>query len=103
MKHAGLIPTLLLPCLLLGQTSQTSSSNKLATFGYTAKGRGMVETGMASVTGREISTTDSLIKCSGNCELKIHEVVLNADEVDIQPKTGDAEARGNVKIKVVPQ
>ena len=103
MKHAGLIPTLLLPCLLLGQTSQTGSSNKLAIFGYTAKGSGMVETGAASVTGREISTTDSLIKCSGNCELKIHEVVVNADEVDIQPKTGDAEVRGNVKLKVLPQ
>jgi lipopolysaccharide assembly outer membrane protein LptD (OstA) len=102
MKYAGVIPMLLLPCLLLGQTGQTSSSNKLVTFGYTAKGRGMVETGMASVTGREIGSTDSLIRCSGNCELKIHEVVLNADEMDIQPKTGDAEARGNVKIKVLP-
>jgi lipopolysaccharide assembly outer membrane protein LptD (OstA) len=103
MKHAGLIPTLLLPCLLLGQTSQTSSSNKLVTFGYSAKGSDRLETGMASVTGREIRTTDSLIKCSGNCELKIHEVVVNSDEVDIQPKTGDTEVRGNVKIKVLPQ
>ena len=102
MKHAGVIPMLLLPCLLLGQTGQTSSSNKLVTFGYTAEGHGMVEMGMAPVTGREISTTDSLIRCSGNCELKIHDVVLNADEIDIQPKTGVAEARGNVKIKVLP-
>jgi hypothetical protein len=59
--------------------------------------------GMANVTGREISVTESLIKCTNNCELKIHEVVLNADEMDIHPKTGDAEARGNVKIKVLPQ
>ena len=38
--------------------------------------------------------TDSLIRCSNDCELKIQEVVLNADELDIQPTTGDAEARG---------
>jgi lipopolysaccharide assembly outer membrane protein LptD (OstA) len=103
MKHAGLIPMLLLPCLLLGQTSQTTSSNKTAIFGYAAGGQGILETGAASVTGREISTTESVIKCSGNCELKIHGVVLKADQLDIQPNAGDAEARGNVKIKVLPQ
>ena len=103
MIRAGLIPTLLLPCLLVGQTSLTKSSNKAVAFGYTTKGRGVVETGMASVTGREISVTESLIKCIGNCELTIHNVVLNADELDIQPETGDAKARVNVKIKVLPQ
>lgn len=102
MKHARLIPILLLPCLLLGQTSLTTSSNKTASFGYATTGRGVSEVGMASVTGREISVTGSLIKCSGNCGLKIHDVVLNADEVDIKPETGDAEARGNVKIKILP-
>jgi hypothetical protein len=103
MKHAGLIPTLLLQCLLLGQSSLTPSSNRAVSFGYTTKGRGVVETGMAYVTGREISVIESLIKCSGNCKLTIHNVVLNADELDIQPKTGDAEARENVKIKILPQ
>jgi lipopolysaccharide assembly outer membrane protein LptD (OstA) len=102
MKYARLIPILLLPCLLLGQTSLTRSSNKTAEFGYATTGRGVSEVGMASVTGREINVTGSLIKCSGNCGLRIHDVVLNADEVDIRPETGDAEARGNVKIKVLP-
>jgi len=103
MKRAVLIPMLLLPCLLVGQTSLTTSSNKHVSFGYSTKERGVLEVGMASVIGREISVTESLIKCSGNCELNIHAVVLNADEMDIQPNTGDAEARGNVKIKVLPQ
>jgi len=49
---------------------------------------------MASVTGRQVSVTDSLKRCGNDCELKIQEVVLNADELDIQPTTGDAEARG---------
>ena len=93
---------LLLPCLLVGQTGPATSSNKLVTFGYTTKGPGVSEVGMASVTGREINVTESLISCSGNCELIIHNVVVNAGELDIQPKTGDAEARENVKIKVRP-
>jgi lipopolysaccharide assembly outer membrane protein LptD (OstA) len=105
MKLTGLILSLIcLGCLLVGQTSPTpSAQKKVATVGYTVRGQGVLETGMASVTGREISDTDSLIKCSGDCELKVHNSLLSADEVDFHPKTGEAEARGNVRIKLLPE
>ena len=85
------------------QTNPNASQQRLVSAGYTAKGGGKVETGMLAVRGREITTTDSLIKCHGDCEITIHNVILKADELDFHPKTGEVEPRGDVRVKVVPQ
>ena len=76
---------------------------KIATAGYTAKSGSIVETGMLAVKGREITNSDSITKCNGDCEITIHDVILRADELDLHPSTGDVEARGNVRVKLLPQ
>lgn len=96
---------------LPAQTNPNASQQRLVSAGYTAKSGGIVETGMLALRGREITTTesvtaagtDSVMKCHGDCEITIHNVILNADELDFHPKTGEVEARGNVRVKVVPQ
>jgi lipopolysaccharide assembly outer membrane protein LptD (OstA) len=92
-----------LACTLPAQTNLNASSLKVVSAGYTAKGGGIVEAGMLGLKGREITTADSLIKCHGECEMTIHNVTLNADELDFRPNTGEAEARGTVRVKLLPQ
>ena len=48
---------------LPAQTNPNASQQRLVTAGYTATGGGIVETGMLPLKGREITTTDSLLKC----------------------------------------
>lgn len=88
---------------LPAQTNPNASQQRLVSAGYTAKSGGIVETGMLALKGREITRADSLMKCHGDCEITIHNVILKADELDFHPKTGEVEARGNVRVKVVPQ
>jgi hypothetical protein len=88
---------------LPAQTNPNASQQRLVTAGYTARSGGIVETGMLPLKGREITTTDSLLKCHVDCEITIHNVILKADELDFHPKTGEVEARGNVRVKVLPQ
>jgi lipopolysaccharide assembly outer membrane protein LptD (OstA) len=96
-------------CTLPAQTNPNASQQRLVTAGYTARSGGIVETGMLALKGREITETDSLttgdslMKCHGDCEITIHNVILKADELDFHPKTGEVEARGNVRVKVLPQ
>ena len=88
---------------LAAQTNPNASQQRLVTAGYTARSGGIVETGMLALKGREITTADSLLKCHADCEITIHNVILKADELDFHPKTGEVEARGNVRVKVLPQ
>jgi len=98
-----ILPTVVFACGLSGQTNLNASHQKVATAGYTAKSGSIVETGMLALKGREISTSDSVVKCSGDCEVTIHNVILKADELDFHSNTADVEARGNVRVKVLPQ
>lgn len=91
-----------LACPLLGQTNPNASQQRLVSAGYTVKSGGIVETGMLALKGSEITTAASLTKCRGDCEITIHHVILKADELDLHPNTGEVEARGNVRIKVLP-
>jgi lipopolysaccharide assembly outer membrane protein LptD (OstA) len=88
---------------LPAQTNPNASQQRLVTAGYTARSGGIVETGMLPLKGGEISIADSLLKCHADCEITIHNVILKADELDFHTKTGEVEARGNVRVKVLPQ
>jgi len=44
----------------------------------------------------------SLLRCRGDVEMATHSFVLRADEVDYHSDTGIAEARGNVRIQLLP-
>ena len=44
----------------------------------------------------------SLIRCRGDVEMATHSFVLRADEVDYDSDTCVAEARGNVRIQLLP-
>jgi lipopolysaccharide assembly outer membrane protein LptD (OstA) len=87
---------------LPAQTNLNASPQKLVTAGYAAKSDGVVEIGMVELTGRKINKADSLTKCQGDCEITIHDIIVKADELDFHPDTGEAEARGNVRVKIMP-
>jgi hypothetical protein len=97
---------ILILCLMFftlpARTNLNASPQKLVTAGYAAKNDGVVEIGMVDLTGRKINTADSLTKCQEDCEMTIHNVIVKADELDFHPNTGEAEARGNVRVKIMP-
>lgn len=97
-----ILGSVLFACALLAQTNLNASHQKIATAGYTAKSGSIVETGMLAVKGREITTSDSVTRCNGGCEMTIHNVILKADELDLHSTTGEVEARGNVRVKLLP-
>lgn len=88
--------------MLPAQTNLTGSSQKSVSAGYTAKNGGTIETGMLALTGLKVATTDSVTTCRGECEMTVHGVLLKADEMDFHPNTGEVEARGNVRVKLLP-
>lgn len=52
----------------------------------------------AELTGMELRRRGELTKCRSDCELTLGGVLVKADEVDYHSETGEAEARGNVRI-----
>lgn len=92
-----------LACTTLARTNPNASQRRLVSAGYTATSDGIVESGILALKGREIAIVASLTKCHGDCEITIHDVILKADELDFHPNTGEVEARGNVRVKVLPQ
>jgi lipopolysaccharide assembly outer membrane protein LptD (OstA) len=90
-------------CALSGQANLNASHQKVVTAGYTARNGSIVETGMLVLKGREISTSDSVLRCNGDCEVTIHNIILKADELDLHSNTGDVEALGDVRVKLLPQ
>ena len=70
---------------------------------YTIKTAGGAETTGVVMWGMNLSTDgETFINCRGECELKIKTMLLKADEVDFHKKTGEAEARENVRITMLP-
>ena len=108
MKRMGL--TLCLICfgfLLAGQTNQTAPTRKTVTGMYHInKVHGSEDGGMV-MRGMDFSfhdsAHDSVISCRGECEFEVGTMLLQASEVDFHAKTGEAEARENVRIKVLPR
>lgn len=104
MKHSMTVVLLMLfACMLPAQTNLSAPSQQSVSAGYTAKNGDVVETGMVSLKGRQVTTADSLIKCHGECEITLHDVILRADELDFHQSTGEVEARGIVRVRLVPQ
>lgn len=64
--------------------------------------KGNVKAGYVSLTGLRMQTEGSLTRCRGDVEMATHSFVLRADEVDYHDDTGIAEARGNVRIQLLP-
>ena len=46
---------------------------------------------------------ESLIRCRGNVEMATDSFVLRADEVDYHSDSGMVQARGNVRLQLLPQ
>ena len=54
------------------------------------------------LTGTEVSKHGELTTCRRDCELTLGSVLVKASEIDYHSETGEAEARGNVRITALP-
>jgi lipopolysaccharide assembly outer membrane protein LptD (OstA) len=54
-----------------------------------------------SLTAKTVQREGSLIQYRGDVEMATDSFVLRADEVDFQPDSGMAEARGNVRVQIL--
>jgi len=61
-----------------------------------------LEVGRVSFEANSQQREGSLIRCRGDVEMATHSFVLRADEVDYHSDTGMAEARGNVRVQLLP-
>jgi hypothetical protein len=104
MKRIGLTLCVLCFCfVLVGHTNQTVA-RKTITGVYTIKTVQGAETVGVVVWGMNLSTDGTtFISCRGECELKIKTMLLKAGEVDFHNETGEAEARENVRITMLPE
>lgn len=64
--------------------------------------RGNFEVGRVSFEALTGQREGSLVRCRGDVEMATHSFILRADEVDYHSDTGIAEARGNVRIQLLP-
>jgi lipopolysaccharide assembly outer membrane protein LptD (OstA) len=67
-----------------------------------AQNGGNVEVERVSFEALSQQREGSLLRCRGNVEMASHFFVLRADEVDYHSDTGIAEARGNVRVQLLP-
>ena len=63
---------------------------------------GNFEVGRVSFEALSQQREGSLLRCRRDVEMATHSFVLRADEVDYHSDTGIAEARGNVRIQLLP-
>ncbi len=88
---------------LFSQANPTDAGNK-----STFKGTYIVRTDQKpqvqsiEVTRGSVYQEDGVLSCRNECEVNLGRVLVKADEVDFRTYTGEAEARGNVRIKVLP-
>lgn len=61
-----------------------------------------VEAGRVSLTALRMQREGSLSHCRGDVEMATNSFVLHADEVDYHEDTHIVEARGNVRIQLLP-
>jgi lipopolysaccharide assembly outer membrane protein LptD (OstA) len=61
-----------------------------------------IETRGVSFEARSQEREGALLRCRGDVEMSDRSFVLRADEVDYHSDTGVAEARGNVRIQLLP-
>lgn len=88
---------------LFSQASPNASSNKSTFKGtYTLRTDQKPQVQSIELTGASVYQEDGVLSCRNECEVKLGRVLVKADEVDFQTYTGEAEARGNVRIKALP-
>lgn len=89
---------------LYGQTNATAPNGKakLVTGTYATRTGQMTQVQSFVLRGADINSTNGLLSCRGDCEVTLGGALLKADEVDFHSDTGEAEARGNVRIKALP-
>lgn len=86
-----------------GQTNATAPEEKQGLItGNPVKTGQSVRVHSVELTGMELSKQGELTKCRRDCELTLGGVLVKADEIDYHSETGEAEARGNVRVKVLP-
>jgi lipopolysaccharide assembly outer membrane protein LptD (OstA) len=89
--------------LLFSQANPPGSSNKSTFTGtYTLRTDAKQQVQNIEVKGISVYSENGILSCRAECEVTLGSVLLKADEVDFHPNTGEAEARGNVKIKALP-
>jgi lipopolysaccharide assembly outer membrane protein LptD (OstA) len=88
---------------LFGQANRTDANNKSTFKGtYTLRTDQKPLAQSIELTGGSVYQEDGVLSCRSDCEVKLGYVLVKADEVDFQTYTGEAEARGNVRIKALP-
>lgn len=106
MNRIGLTLSLIcFACVLAGQTNQTAARKTIVGSYHIEKIKGS-EIGSMVMRGTDFSNRDSahdsVISCRGDCELEVRTILLLAGEVDFHTRTGEAEARENVRIRILP-
>ncbi len=88
---------------LFSQTNPAGSSKKSTFSGtYTLRTDQKPQVQSIEVKGGNIYQEDGILSCRSECEVTFGGVLLKADEVDFSPPTGEASARGNVRIRALP-
>ena len=88
---------------LFSQANPTDASNKSTFKGtYTLRTEQKAQVQSIELTGASVYQEDGVLSCRNECEVKLGRVLVKADEVDFQTYTGEAEARGNVRIRALP-
>ena len=73
----------------------------LATFAALAVGQNSGSFNV-KLTANSQQREGSLVRCRGDVEMATDSFVLRADEVDYHSDSGVAEARGNVRVQLLP-
>jgi lipopolysaccharide assembly outer membrane protein LptD (OstA) len=88
---------------LFSQANPTDASNKSTFKGtYTLRTDQKAQVQSIEITGGSVYQEDGVLSCRNECEVNLGRVLVKADEVDFRTYTGEAEARGNVRIKALP-
>jgi lipopolysaccharide assembly outer membrane protein LptD (OstA) len=97
------VVVILFSSYLFSQANPTAASNKSTFKGtYSLRTDQKPQVQSIEVKGVSVYQEDGVLSCRNECEVKLGRVLVKADEVDFQTYTGEAEARGNVKIKALP-
>jgi hypothetical protein len=106
MKHNALFATvILLSSYLCGQSNSAVPRDKATsvTGAFVIRTDKTSEVRGFAVWGDAVHVGDTLVSCRGGCEANLGSVLLKADEVDFHTDTGEAEVRGNVRIRVLSE
>lgn len=103
MNPKALFPIVIFFSLFLfGQTNPDGSGNKSKYTGtYTLRTDEKVQVQSIEVKGVSVYQELGVLSCRTECEVMLGNVLLKAEEVDFHTYTGEAEARGNVRIKAL--